>query len=140
MGSEGGLWGLGPELTANEKPSEALYEERALYLEAIIQNHKENMTFEDFAAQVFSPSPSYWPTGGAGVSTVIEGKSLSPSGSLRSVTENPPFSPARLLIFPLFISTNELRLLGALKEPRQRCIGAGCSERALIMDTSAPPE
>jgi len=42
------------------------YEERALYLEAIIQNHKENMTFEDFAAQVFSPSPSFWPTGGAG--------------------------------------------------------------------------
>ncbi|XP_026085064.1 ral GTPase-activating protein subunit alpha-2-like isoform X2 [Carassius auratus] len=42
------------------------YEERALYLEAIIQNHKENMTFEDFAAQVFSPCPSYWPTGGAG--------------------------------------------------------------------------
>uniref|UniRef100_A0A673LPI4 Rap-GAP domain-containing protein n=1 Tax=Sinocyclocheilus rhinocerous TaxID=307959 RepID=A0A673LPI4_9TELE len=41
----------------------AIYEERALYLEAIIQNHKENMTFEDFAAQVFSPSPSYWPTG-----------------------------------------------------------------------------
>lgn len=35
------------------------YEERALYLEAIIQNHKEVMTFEDFAAQVFSPSPSY---------------------------------------------------------------------------------
>lgn len=24
MGSEGGPWGLGPELTANEKPSEAL--------------------------------------------------------------------------------------------------------------------
>lgn len=42
------------------------YEERALYLEAIIQNHKENMTFEDFAAQVFSPSPSYWPSAGAG--------------------------------------------------------------------------
>ncbi|XP_059375407.1 ral GTPase-activating protein subunit alpha-2-like isoform X6 [Carassius carassius] len=41
------------------------YEERALYLEAIIQNHKENMTFEDFAAQVFSPSPSHWPMGGA---------------------------------------------------------------------------
>ncbi|XP_077094754.1 ral GTPase-activating protein subunit alpha-2 isoform X7 [Siphateles boraxobius] len=44
---------------------QSFYEERALYLEAIIQNHKENMTFEDFAAQVFSPSPSYWPTGGA---------------------------------------------------------------------------
>uniref|UniRef100_A0A671P8U5 Ral GTPase-activating protein subunit alpha-2-like n=1 Tax=Sinocyclocheilus anshuiensis TaxID=1608454 RepID=A0A671P8U5_9TELE len=38
---------------------QSFYEERALYLEAIIQNHKENMTFEDFAAQVFSPSPSY---------------------------------------------------------------------------------
>ncbi|XP_059376849.1 ral GTPase-activating protein subunit alpha-2 isoform X3 [Carassius carassius] len=45
---------------------QSFYEERALYLEAIIQNHKENMTFEDFTAQVFSPSPSYWPTGGAG--------------------------------------------------------------------------
>ncbi|KAG1936325.1 ral GTPase-activating protein subunit alpha-2 isoform X4 [Pimephales promelas] len=45
---------------------QSFYEERALYLEAIIQNHKENMTFEDFAAQVFSPSPSFWPTGGAG--------------------------------------------------------------------------
>nr|XP_055029089.1 ral GTPase-activating protein subunit alpha-2 isoform X2 [Misgurnus anguillicaudatus] len=44
---------------------QSFYEERALYLEAIIQNHKENMTFEDFAAQVFSPSPSYWPTTGA---------------------------------------------------------------------------
>uniref|UniRef100_A0A8C2F6D7 Ral GTPase activating protein, alpha subunit 2 (catalytic) n=1 Tax=Cyprinus carpio TaxID=7962 RepID=A0A8C2F6D7_CYPCA len=33
---------------------QSFYEERALYLEAIIQNHKENMTFEDFAAQVFS--------------------------------------------------------------------------------------
>ncbi|XP_051578364.1 ral GTPase-activating protein subunit alpha-2 isoform X2 [Myxocyprinus asiaticus] len=44
---------------------QSFYEERALYLEAIIQNHKENMTFEDFAAQVFSPSPSCWPTGGA---------------------------------------------------------------------------
>ncbi|NWZ64635.1 RGPA2 protein, partial [Acrocephalus arundinaceus] len=38
---------------------QTFYEERALYLEAIIQNHKEVTTFEDFAAQVFSPSPSY---------------------------------------------------------------------------------
>nr|XP_028594192.1 ral GTPase-activating protein subunit alpha-2-like isoform X2 [Podarcis muralis] len=38
---------------------QSFYEERALYLEAIIHNHKEAMTFEDFAAQVFSPSPSY---------------------------------------------------------------------------------
>ncbi|XP_023587168.1 ral GTPase-activating protein subunit alpha-2 isoform X3 [Trichechus manatus latirostris] len=38
---------------------QSFYEERALYLEAIIQNHREVMTFEDFAAQVFSPSSSY---------------------------------------------------------------------------------
>ncbi|XP_054840471.1 ral GTPase-activating protein subunit alpha-2 isoform X2 [Eublepharis macularius] len=38
---------------------QSFYEERALYLEAIIQNHKEVMTFEDFAAQVFSPTPTY---------------------------------------------------------------------------------
>ncbi|XP_053317313.1 ral GTPase-activating protein subunit alpha-2 isoform X2 [Spea bombifrons] len=38
---------------------QSFYEERALYLEAIIQNHREMMTFEDFASQVFSPSPSY---------------------------------------------------------------------------------
>ncbi|XP_069351969.1 ral GTPase-activating protein subunit alpha-2 [Eulemur rufifrons] len=38
---------------------QSFYEERALYLDAIIQNHREVMTFEDFAAQVFSPSPSY---------------------------------------------------------------------------------
>ncbi|XP_006860711.1 PREDICTED: ral GTPase-activating protein subunit alpha-2-like [Chrysochloris asiatica] len=38
---------------------QSFYEERALYLEAIIQNHREVMTFEDFAARVFSPSSSY---------------------------------------------------------------------------------
>nr|XP_056718255.1 ral GTPase-activating protein subunit alpha-2 [Euleptes europaea] len=38
---------------------QSFYEERAQYLEGIIRIHKEVMTFEDFAAQVFSPSPSY---------------------------------------------------------------------------------
>nr|XP_030728334.1 ral GTPase-activating protein subunit alpha-2 isoform X3 [Globicephala melas] len=38
---------------------QSFYEERALYLEAVIQNHREVMTFEDFTAQVFSPSSSY---------------------------------------------------------------------------------
>ncbi|XP_065691764.2 ral GTPase-activating protein subunit alpha-2 isoform X2 [Patagioenas fasciata] len=47
---------------------QSFYEERALYLEAIIQNHKEVMTFEDFAAQVFSPSPGY-SLGGTGCLT-----------------------------------------------------------------------
>uniref|UniRef100_A0A3Q3ANK1 Ral GTPase activating protein catalytic subunit alpha 2 n=1 Tax=Kryptolebias marmoratus TaxID=37003 RepID=A0A3Q3ANK1_KRYMA len=44
---------------------QSFYEERALYLEAIVQNHKEVMTFEDFASQVFSPSPAY-PASGTG--------------------------------------------------------------------------
>uniref|UniRef100_A0A8D0DY11 Ral GTPase activating protein catalytic subunit alpha 2 n=1 Tax=Salvator merianae TaxID=96440 RepID=A0A8D0DY11_SALMN len=38
---------------------QSFYEERAQYLEDIILTYKEVMTFEDFAAQVFSPSPSY---------------------------------------------------------------------------------
>ncbi|XP_026156072.1 ral GTPase-activating protein subunit alpha-2 isoform X2 [Mastacembelus armatus] len=38
---------------------QSFYEERALYLETIVQNHREVMTFEDFASQVFSPSPGY---------------------------------------------------------------------------------
>ncbi|XP_077394615.1 ral GTPase-activating protein subunit alpha-2 isoform X4 [Festucalex cinctus] len=44
---------------------QSFYEERALYLEAIVQNHREVMTFEDFASQVFSPSPGY-PASGTG--------------------------------------------------------------------------
>ncbi|XP_072907479.1 ral GTPase-activating protein subunit alpha-2 isoform X1 [Hemitrygon akajei] len=38
---------------------QSFYEERAQYVEAIVQQHKEVMPFEDFAAQVFAPSPSY---------------------------------------------------------------------------------
>ncbi|XP_026528322.1 ral GTPase-activating protein subunit alpha-2 [Notechis scutatus] len=38
---------------------QSFYEERAIYLDEIIRNHKELLSFEDFAAQVFSPSPSY---------------------------------------------------------------------------------
>ncbi|XP_061089526.1 ral GTPase-activating protein subunit alpha-2 isoform X3 [Conger conger] len=43
---------------------QSFYEERALYLEAIVQNHREVMTFEDFASQVFSPSPNYYALSG----------------------------------------------------------------------------
>uniref|UniRef100_A0A673C0Y9 Rap-GAP domain-containing protein n=1 Tax=Sphaeramia orbicularis TaxID=375764 RepID=A0A673C0Y9_9TELE len=52
---------------------QSFYEERALYLEAIIQNHREVMTFEDFASQVFSPSPGY-PISGTGetLSTLLQ--------------------------------------------------------------------
>lgn len=50
-------------LSLNSSPTS--YEERALYLEAIVQNLREVMTFEDFASQVFSPSPGY-PISGTG--------------------------------------------------------------------------
>ncbi|XP_075781907.1 ral GTPase-activating protein subunit alpha-2 isoform X4 [Pelodiscus sinensis] len=48
---------------------QSFYEERALYLEAIIQNHKEVMTFEDFASQVFAPSPTYSLSGTGSLTT-----------------------------------------------------------------------
>uniref|UniRef100_A0A4W5PS12 Ral GTPase activating protein catalytic subunit alpha 2 n=1 Tax=Hucho hucho TaxID=62062 RepID=A0A4W5PS12_9TELE len=50
---------------------QSFYEERALYLEAIVQNHREVMTFEDFASQVFSPSPSYYPMNGTGKNPML---------------------------------------------------------------------
>ncbi|RMC08055.1 hypothetical protein DUI87_15528 [Hirundo rustica rustica] len=60
------------------------YEERALYLEAIIQNHKEVMTFEDFAAQVFSPSPSY-SLGGTGCLTTSASADLTDATGIELV-------------------------------------------------------
>lgn len=33
------------------------YEERARYLETIVQHHLEPTTFEDYAARVFCPAP-----------------------------------------------------------------------------------
>uniref|UniRef100_A0A6Q2Y8C5 Rap-GAP domain-containing protein n=1 Tax=Esox lucius TaxID=8010 RepID=A0A6Q2Y8C5_ESOLU len=50
---------------------QSFYEERALYLEAIVQNHREVMTFEDFASQVFSPSPSYYTMSGTGKNLLL---------------------------------------------------------------------
>ncbi|MBN3325313.1 RGPA2 protein, partial [Atractosteus spatula] len=50
---------------------QSFYEERALYLEAIVQNHREVMTFEDFASQVFTPSPSYYSLSGTGKAEVF---------------------------------------------------------------------
>uniref|UniRef100_A0A665VHC5 Ral GTPase activating protein, alpha subunit 2 (catalytic) n=1 Tax=Echeneis naucrates TaxID=173247 RepID=A0A665VHC5_ECHNA len=40
---------------------QSFYEERALYLEAIVQNHREVMTFEDFASQSFLHLPHSTP-------------------------------------------------------------------------------
>ncbi|KAB5562661.1 hypothetical protein PHYPO_G00020470, partial [Pangasianodon hypophthalmus] len=37
------------------------YEERARYLESIVEHHVELSTFEDYAARVFSPAPFHHP-------------------------------------------------------------------------------
>ncbi|XP_075804229.1 ral GTPase-activating protein subunit alpha-1 isoform X4 [Microtus pennsylvanicus] len=42
------------------------YEERARYLQTIVQHHLEPTTFEDFAAQVFSPAPYHHSPSDAG--------------------------------------------------------------------------
>ncbi|XP_072313908.1 ral GTPase-activating protein subunit alpha-2 isoform X2 [Eucyclogobius newberryi] len=69
---------------------QSFYEERALYLEAIIQNHKEVMTFEDFASQMFSPSPGY-PMSGTGSftgSASTEGSSTTAGCSATAATDS----------------------------------------------------
>ncbi|XP_047466441.1 ral GTPase-activating protein subunit alpha-2 isoform X3 [Mugil cephalus] len=72
---------------------QSFYEERALYLEAIVQNHREVMTFEDFASQVFSPSPGY-PMSGTGSftgSTSTEaGNTATPTDSVDQVSPTMP--------------------------------------------------
>ncbi|XP_053489314.1 ral GTPase-activating protein subunit alpha-2 isoform X2 [Ictalurus furcatus] len=73
---------------------QSFYEERALYLEAIILNHKENLTFEDFAAQVFSPSPTYYPMSGTGSLTGSMSAELSvPVTSSESTEQASPTLP-----------------------------------------------
>ncbi|XP_036061837.1 ral GTPase-activating protein subunit alpha-1 isoform X2 [Onychomys torridus] len=42
------------------------YEERARYLQTVVQHHSEPTTFEDFAAQVFSPAPCHHSPSDAG--------------------------------------------------------------------------
>ncbi|XP_077789672.1 ral GTPase-activating protein subunit alpha-2 isoform X2 [Podarcis muralis] len=68
---------------------QSFYEERALYLEAIIHNHKEAMTFEDFAAQVFSPSPSY-SLSGCGCLTTSLSADLATSVGTEPAEQMPP--------------------------------------------------
>ncbi|KAM4902749.1 ral GTPase-activating protein subunit alpha-2 isoform 2-T2 [Sylvia borin] len=71
---------------------QSFYEERALYLEAIIQNHKEVMTFEDFAAQVFSPSPSY-SLGGTGCLTTSASADLTDTTGIELAEPSSPTLP-----------------------------------------------
>ncbi|KAM9842381.1 ral GTPase-activating protein subunit alpha-2 [Aulostomus maculatus] len=65
---------------------QSFYEERALYLEAIVQNHREVMTFEDFASQVFSPSPGY-PMSGTGSFT--GSTNMEPAAAAAAATTEP---------------------------------------------------
>uniref|UniRef100_A0A665VFS0 Ral GTPase activating protein, alpha subunit 2 (catalytic) n=1 Tax=Echeneis naucrates TaxID=173247 RepID=A0A665VFS0_ECHNA len=72
---------------------QSFYEERALYLEAIVQNHREVMTFEDFASQVFSPSPGY-PMSGTGSFTGSTSTDTSAqAGTMDSVDQVSPTMP-----------------------------------------------
>ncbi|XP_046869757.1 ral GTPase-activating protein subunit alpha-2 isoform X1 [Hypomesus transpacificus] len=72
---------------------QSFYEERALYLEAIVQNHREVMTFEDFASQVFSPSPSYYPMSGTGSLSGSTSAELSVAVGTDSVDQVSPTMP-----------------------------------------------
>ncbi|KAM6973279.1 ral GTPase-activating protein subunit alpha-2, partial [Aplochiton taeniatus] len=72
---------------------QSFYEERALYLEAIVQNHREVMTFEDFASQVFSPSPSYYPMSGTGSLSGSASAELSVAVGTDSVDQVSPTIP-----------------------------------------------
>ncbi|KAL0969251.1 hypothetical protein UPYG_G00224490 [Umbra pygmaea] len=72
---------------------QSFYEERALYLEAIVQNHREVMTFEDFASQVFSPSPSYYPMSGTGSLSGSTSAELSVSVGTDQVDQVSPTIP-----------------------------------------------
>ncbi|XP_077165864.1 ral GTPase-activating protein subunit alpha-2 isoform X2 [Paroedura picta] len=73
---------------------QSFYEERALYLEAIIQSHKEAMTFEDFAAQVFSPSPSYSLSGCGCLPTSLSADLTASAGAELAEPMSPPFTSA----------------------------------------------
>uniref|UniRef100_A0A3B4XME7 Ral GTPase activating protein catalytic subunit alpha 2 n=1 Tax=Seriola lalandi dorsalis TaxID=1841481 RepID=A0A3B4XME7_SERLL len=68
------------------------YEERALYLEAIVQNHREVMTFEDFASQVFSPSPGY-PMSGTSFTGSTSTEASAQAGTTDSVDQVSPTMP-----------------------------------------------
>uniref|UniRef100_A0A667ZVM1 Ral GTPase activating protein catalytic subunit alpha 1 n=1 Tax=Myripristis murdjan TaxID=586833 RepID=A0A667ZVM1_9TELE len=48
------------------------YEERARYLETIVQHHQEPTTFEDYAARVYSPAPCTHPPSDTDESYIIE--------------------------------------------------------------------
>nr|XP_020464210.1 ral GTPase-activating protein subunit alpha-2 isoform X3 [Monopterus albus] len=72
---------------------QSFYEERALYLEAIVQNHREVMTFEDFASQIFSPSPGYPISGTGSFTSSISTDIGAPAGTADPVDQVSPTMP-----------------------------------------------
>ncbi|XP_021035049.1 ral GTPase-activating protein subunit alpha-1 isoform X8 [Mus caroli] len=69
------------------------YEERARYLQTIVQHHLEPTTFEDFAAQVFSPAPYHHFPADAGSYPEIPPSDAPPAAQVDGADLASPMSP-----------------------------------------------
>ncbi|XP_014192785.1 ral GTPase-activating protein subunit alpha-1 isoform X6 [Haplochromis burtoni] len=75
------------------------YEERARYLENIVQNHQEPTTFEDYAARVYSPAPcTHLPSDTGSCLEILRGESpaLGEAGSDTASPMSPRTSKSRM--------------------------------------------
>ncbi|XP_075879598.1 ral GTPase-activating protein subunit alpha-1 isoform X5 [Nelusetta ayraudi] len=75
------------------------YEERARYLETIVQHHQEPTTFEDYAARVYSPAPcSHLPSDTGSCLEILRGESpaLGEAGSDSASPMSPRTSKSRM--------------------------------------------
>ncbi|KAM4853739.1 ral GTPase-activating protein subunit alpha-1 isoform 7-T8 [Thomomys bottae] len=69
------------------------YEERARYLQTIVQHHLEPTTFEDFAAQVFSPAPYHHLPSDAGSYPEVLPSEVPPATQVDGADLASPMSP-----------------------------------------------
>uniref|UniRef100_A0A8C2XV69 Ral GTPase activating protein catalytic subunit alpha 1 n=1 Tax=Cyclopterus lumpus TaxID=8103 RepID=A0A8C2XV69_CYCLU len=75
------------------------YEERARYLENIVQHHQEPTTFEDYAARVYSPAPcTHQPSDAGSCLEILRGESLAlgEAGSDSASPMSPRTSKSRM--------------------------------------------
>ncbi|KAI2654192.1 Ral GTPase-activating protein subunit alpha-1 [Labeo rohita] len=75
------------------------YEERARYLETIVQHHLEPTTFEDYAARVFCPAPFHHLPSEAGScleSQLAESPAMQVDGSDLASPMSPRASKSRM--------------------------------------------
>uniref|UniRef100_A0A3Q2PYQ7 Ral GTPase activating protein catalytic subunit alpha 1 n=1 Tax=Fundulus heteroclitus TaxID=8078 RepID=A0A3Q2PYQ7_FUNHE len=75
------------------------YEERARYLETIVQHHQEPTTFEDYAARVYSPAPcTHLPSDAGSCLEILRGESpaLGEAGSDSPSPMSPRTSKTRM--------------------------------------------